>query len=248
MQDRLMTHLVAGYPDMNGSFQAAKAMADAGAAYLEVQFPFSDPSADGPAIQKACSNALDAGFTLEKGFSQIRDIRNVTDKPVFIMSYANIPFVYGLDEFAKDAAAAGAQGLIIPDLVIGADEGLYEIAAARGLAVIPVIVPTILDERLDEILEKKPEYVYVAMRVGITGKKTSITEELVSFLEKLNSCSKLLAGFGIQDRFQVAELAAHAHALVVGSRLVRTITAASGQGPDVIYRAVLEKVRELSIA
>ena len=169
---RVMTHMVAGYPDREGSMAAARGLIDGGAAYLEIQFPFSDPNADGPVIQAACGRALSGGFSLDEGFALVEEIAGLSPGPIFIMSYANPVFTLGIEAFVERALKAGAAGLIVPDLPIEADEGLYAAGRRAGLAVVPVLVPTISPERLELLLKADAEYLYIALRRGITGEES----------------------------------------------------------------------------
>ena len=246
MASRIMAHMVAWYPDMARSLDVARALCDGGAEYLEIQFPFSDPSADGPSIQEACSHALTAGFTVDAGFELVSTVCGDLGKPVFIMSYANLVFSRGVERFVEDARSAGAEGLIIPDLTPGYDEGLYEQGNTGGMNVIPVLAPSVSDERLAEILAYRPAYLYAAIRLGITGTHTVLGPEVFDFVGKLTATgAKVLAGFGIDRRSQVEQLEKYVHALVVGSALVRTIAEAVSDDGQV-YPAMRSKIEELS--
>ncbi len=226
MKVKLMAHLVAGYPTQKASLEAARALARGGATYLEVQFPFSDPSADGPAIQAACTQALAAGFKVSKGWELVSTLRQeFPNLPVFVMSYASIVIARGVKAFVDEAARQGV-GLIIPDLIPGADEGLFEAGRLAGVPIVPVIVPTVSKERLQDLLALKPEWVYTAIRTGITGVHTTLTPDLEFFLAGLRDQTKVLAGFGIDSPEQVRSLASFAHAVVVGSAFVRSIAKA----------------------
>ncbi len=173
MPNRIMAHLVAHYPDEESSLEIARGLADGGAAYLEVQFPFSDPTADGPVIQAACARALAQGFTVSAGFALITRISRATSLPVFVMSYANMVFRAGIGEFVRRCRDAGAKGIIVPDLSPGADEGLYAEGARTGIAAVPVIVPTMSSRRLEAVRAVNPEFLYAALRTGITGASTT---------------------------------------------------------------------------
>jgi len=247
MKTSLMTHMIAGYPDYDTSLETARALVAGGAAILEIQFPFSDPSADGPAIQAACTEALAAGFKVDDGWRLVETVRReFPSVPVFIMSYASIVVTKGVEAFVSRAQKAGATGLIIPDLAPGADEGLYAAGRALGLVVVPVIVPSVPHDRLEAILGPKPEWVYTAIRAGITGVHTTLTLELKSFLATLNARTKVMAGFGIDSPEQVRDLKDSAHTVVVGSALVRAVAIASKKGGKEGVRKDLEvKVREL---
>ncbi|MBN2655493.1 MAG: tryptophan synthase subunit alpha [Spirochaetales bacterium] len=229
----IMTHLVAGYPDLEESRRAALAMVAGGASYLEVQFPFSDPIADGPLIQGACTDALNSGFSTDKGFDFLSSLTAETDVPVFLMTYANLLMAPGVEVFVGRAAKSGASGLIIPDLPYDYDEGLYKAGEMADIPVVPVVIPGIDEERLKAILAMKPPYIYTAVRKGITGARTTIEEETVRFLDRLSrSGAKVLAGFGIREKEQVDLLSRHVHGSVVGSALVEIIGRCAGENRD----------------
>jgi len=230
----LMAHLVAGYPDEAGCLAAAAALAAAGAAYLEIQFPFSDPSADGPTIELACAASLAGGFRMADGFALVRRLVDSLQLPVFIMSYANPVCARGVADFCRTAADAGAAGLIVPDLCPGHDEGLYAAGRRNNLAVVPVIAPGIGKDRLAAIQALRSPYLYVALRTGITGDATELDSENLALLAAAGSTgTKLLAGFGICRHEQLAVLDGRVHAAVVGSFFCRIIGRAAAEGKPV---------------
>jgi tryptophan synthase alpha chain len=242
MADRIMAHLVAFYPDKERSFDVARALADGGAAFIELQFPFSDPMADGPVIQRACAQALERGFTMDEGFRLLGRIRGISKVPIFVMGYANLAFRPGVETFVRRCREAGADGIIVPDIPVDSDEGLYSLGRKAGMDVIPVAAPTIPDARINLIKDLELNYVYAALRSGITGEATAIGEGNLSFLARLAPTgAKILAGFGIRERAQVKALAPHVHACIVGSALI-TATAAAEDSP---YAAVREKLESL---
>ena len=244
MTNRIMAHLIAFYPDEDRSLDVARALIDGGAEYLELQFPFSEPTADGPAIQRACARALSLGFTLSAGFGLLSRICKLTEVPVFVMSYANPVYRRGVGEFIKRCLGAGARGLIVPDLPVDCDEGMYAAAAAAGIEAIPVVVPTVTRERLELIKGLGTGYLYVALRKGITGAKTVIGEENLSFLSRVSRPGlKILAGFGISERAQVEALAPKVHAVIVGSAFVDAADMDGGTGSP--YPSVLAKIKSL---
>lgn len=243
---KLMAHMVAGYPDWERSFEVARALADGGADYIELQFPFSDPSADGPAIQGACSAALDAGFRVDEGFRLLRAIRERIGAEVFLMSYASPVFSRGVDPFVARAAELGVIGVIVPDLPFDHDEGLYAACKSRGVEAVPVVVVTLPDDRIERIVALEPAYLYASLRRGITGTKTEIGEENIRFLDRFGGVdTEVMGGFGISERAQVEALAGHVHTVVVGSAIVRTIAAATEVDADP-YAPVYRKVSELT--
>lgn len=220
-----MAHLVASFPDWEASLEVGKGLLDGGAAFLEVQFPFSDPTADGPHIQAACDAALQAGFTCERGFELVAALRACTEVPIAVMSYANPIFRNGVAGFVRRCREAGAGALIAPDLPPDYDEGLYAAGTDAGVAVVPVVVPTTLPERLRMIVSRAAgKWVYAALRKGITGSYTEIGADNLAFLRAIRALGgQPLAGFGIRDRAQVAALAPHVAYVVVGTWFVQLL-------------------------
>jgi tryptophan synthase alpha chain len=237
--------MIAGFPEKGMDMDVARGLIDGGCSFLEVQFPFSDPSADGVPIQTACVKALEGGFRIDDGFTLVRDIHGISDVPIFIMGYGSIVFARGVETFVRTAVASGAAGMIIPDLMPGYDEGLFDAGKKAGIAVVPVVPPGITESRLAEILAHDPPYLYASLRVGITGSRTELEDHVYTFLGTLRATGRqILAGFGIQTGEQVRQLKDCADALIVGSAIVRTIDAALREGRPV-YDAAREKVREL---
>lgn len=221
---RLVTHFIAGYPDGETSFETAMGFIEGGAYALEMQIPFSDPSADGPVIEAACRKALASGFRVDDAFTLAKRIRQVSSLPVFLMSYAGIVFNRGIRRFVGEAREAGFSGLIVPDLIPGADEGLYREGRIRGMPVVPVLVPGLPRERLEEILAESPEWVYLALRSGITGRLTTLDDNNLGYLDGLRHRGvKVMAGFGVRSFSQVEILQPHCEAVVVGSYLVEEV-------------------------
>lgn len=247
MKHRLMTHMVAYYPDGASSVKVAAAMIDGGSTYLEIQFPFSDPTADGPAIQTACTQALENGFKVRRGFELVSSIRAISDIPIFIMCYGNTLLYSGVEAFIDRCAQQGVQGLIVPDLPFDYDEGLFRLSEKHGMSAVPVVAPTIGPQRLESILRTEPRFLYAALRKGITGKITEIGDDNIGFLRRISTAAgkreiRILAGFGIAHREQIDLLAPHVHASIVGSAFVRTIIENGGKD---VYAAVKHKMEEL---
>jgi tryptophan synthase alpha chain len=243
---RIMAHLVAFNPDGQGSREVARGLVEGGCAYLEVQFPFSDPTADGPDIERACSIALAAGFTVREGFRLLEQIARFATVPLFVMSYANLVFTRGVKSFLSDCRQSGARGVIVPDLPLDYDEGLFGLASEAGLTAVPVVSPSIRQERLLRIARLGPAYLYATLRIGTTGSRNGADSSGLSFLSRIAALPgaghlKILGGFGVSTPEQVREVAPLVHAVVVGSALVREI--AGGGNPR---RAVRDKMRELT--
>lgn len=245
MKSRIMAHMVAGYPDAALSRKVARGLVEGGASYLEVQFPFSDPTADGPDIQAACGAALEAGFTPDAGFRLVAEMTALSPIPLFVMSYANLVFTKGIEPFLLACRQAGAAGIIVPDLPPDSDEGLYSAAARIGIHAMPVISPSPRPERLSQFAGLGTRYIYATLRSGTTGARTTIDSASLAFLASIAAAARrepplVMAGFGITSRDQVTALEPHVHAVIVGSALVREVA----RGGD-IGRNVRERLRGL---
>lgn len=224
----LMAHLVAGYPDASGCLAAARGLVEGGAAYLEVQIPFSDPSADGPAIRDACARSLSGGTKVADVFSLVSELRaEFPSVPVFIMAYASLVATPGAPAFCAAARKAGAAGLIVPDLPFDSDEGLAASCEAEGLASVPVAAPSMRKERLAAMAGLGRPWLYAALRAGITGQATEVGEDTRSFLKAASAGgSRVLGGFGIRSGAQARLVSPYVHAVVAGSVFVDAISAA----------------------
>jgi len=246
MNVKIMAHMIAYYPSPETSIDFARGLIDGGAAYLEVQFPFSDPTADGVFIQEASTCALKQGFTLKGGFKLIEKIKKFTRIPVFIMSYANMVYFHGVENFTERCAQAGIKGLIIPDLPPDYDEGLYLKAEQKGLMCVPVLAISMKKERMNKILSRSHNFVYAILRKGITGEYTRIGEENINFLKEVSSSgSKTLAGFGISKKEQVMALAPYTHAVVVGSAFISSYMKNQKNGNTDCYSMIYNTMKSL---
>lgn len=236
MNTRLMAHMLPFYPDRSRSMRVAEALVEAGADYLEVQFPFSDPSADGPTIQAASATSLAQGFSVAEGWKFVEELTKRFTVPIFVMSYASPVFTHGVQAFVTAAAGAGAAGLIVPDLPIDADEGLYGAAQRADIAAVPVTAFGATQTRLRMIADLDVPYVYASIRRGITGTSTDLDRTTRDFITDVGSIAgEVFAGFGIQRHEQVETVCRLGAIAVVGSALVRAIAGAE-EDP---YAAVL---------
>ena len=239
---RLMVHLIAGFPTLAGFTEALKALRSGGAEILEIQIPFSDPTADGPDITQASEATLRAGFRVADVFTYIAAARAAGFERIMVMTYANIPYRYGLSRYIAAMRKAGVEGLIIPDLPLEDEEGFYRLARKQNIAAVPVAVVGMPEQRL-KLLEPFAK-IYVSLRSGITGSKTIISAETRSFLKKLSKGHELYGGFGISTAEQVKTLAPYVHAVVVGSYFTRAIQKAVAENQS-ISTAVHEALRKL---
>ncbi len=242
-----MAHLIAGYPDLATSLEIAKALVEGGAQMLELQMPSSDPAADGPAIQAACSQALDRGLRLDQGFELAKRIVEATKVPLYIMAYACQIYARGIKRFVDDSGKAGAAGIIAPDLPVGEDEGLYAACAQSGLDCVPVIPITTPQKRVEEIMATAgpARWAYTALRAGITGSQTELTTKAMALLEDIRQRgTKTIAGFGISSSGQIELLAGHSDAVVAGTFFVQAVAGAqsTGEAPAAAVRKAAERL------
>ena len=244
---KLMSHLVAGYPTDELALTAARALVAGGADILEIQLPFSDPSADGPAIQSACTKVLERKYRTADGLRFIESLhKEFPSTDIYIMSYGSLVYTPGISSFCKKAAACGVKGMIIPDLPFDFDEGLTAACTENGMINIPVAAPSMAPERLEKLAKSGFPYIYAALRTGITGTDTSVDKSTIEFLQKVGSGgSKIYGGFGISNGSQSALLADKVEAVVAGSVFVRLITE-NQNDKDALFEAVKSKAEELT--
>lgn len=219
----LIPFLTCGYPDSPQSLELLRGMARAGADIIELGIPFSDPLADGPTIQRSSFRALEGGMTTEGTLEVLRAFRAGYDTPVVLFGYLNPILCYGVDEFARAAVEAGAQGLLLTDVPAGADPALEERLAAHGLDLIRLIAPTTSPERITAIARAGAGFLYYISRTGITGARAQLRRALgreVEAVKRRAGSIPVAVGFGISTPEQAADVAAVADGVVVGSALI----------------------------
>ena len=221
----LVAYGVAGYPDLPGSLDAFRAMADAGADVLEVGPPFSDPLIDGPVIQRAVTAALDAGTRLDDVLGLVADLTAGVDAPVVLLVYYNLVAHRGPERFAAELAAAGACGAVVPDLP--PEEAGEWLAAAGRQRVAPVFLaaPTSTDRRLAAVGEAARGFVYAQASLGVTGLRQSLAAGIEGLVARVRAHTDLpvCAGIGISNAEQAAAVGRFADGAIVGSALVRRL-------------------------
>ena len=222
----LVTFLTAGDPDPETSLALVQALPAAGADVIELGMPFTDPMADGLAIQMSSQRALKAGQTLKKTLELVRAFRGSDDAtPLVLMGYYNPIYVYGVDRFLRDAKSAGVDGLIIVDLPPEEDEELCLPALKAGLNFIRLATPTTDDKRLPAVLANTSGFVYYVSITGITGAATPDAEKVAAAVARIKRHTKLpvAVGFGVRTAEQAAGIASGADGVVVGSALVSVL-------------------------
>jgi tryptophan synthase alpha chain len=248
----LVTFLTAGDPDPQTSLAMIKALPGAGADVIELGMPFSDPMADGPAIQASSLRALKAGQTLRGTLSMVRVFR-VEDQatPIVLMGYYNPIYQYGVAKFLDAAKEVGVDGLIVVDLPPEEDDELCLPAKTAGLHFIRLATPTTDDRRLPAVLRNTSGFVYYVAIAGITGTRSAPDAEVARAVGRLKRHTDLpvAVGFGIRSAAQAAAVARAADGAVVGSALIDRVAAhldSEGMAKETLAPAVLDMVRELA--
>lgn len=225
--------ITAGDPDADTSLALLKSLPGAGADLIELGVPFSDPMADGPAVQASSQRALKAGMTLSKVLGLVREFRKTNQStPLILMGYFNPIHAMGVERFVKDAAAAGVDGLITVDLPPEEDAVLRIPAKAAGLEIVRLATPTSDEERLGTILGDAGGFLYYVSIAGVTGTKTYSSDDVRHALVRVRARSQIpvVVGFGIKTPEQAAEIARFADGAVVGSAIVARIAEGDAQG------------------
>lgn len=225
--------LTAGDPDYETSLQNFRAVLDAGADLVEVGIPFSDPIAEGPVIQEADIRALSSGMTTDKVFDLVTELRKDYDTPIVFMTYANPVYHYGADKFFEKAAAAGADGIIIPDCPYEERHEFDETAAKYGIDFISMIAPT-SEDRIKTIASQAKGFIYVVSSLGVTGVRSEIKTDLESILRLIKEATDTPAaiGFGISKPEQAEKMSKIADGVIVGSAMVRIVAEYGKDAPE----------------
>ncbi|MBB4016857.1 tryptophan synthase subunit alpha [Chelatococcus sp. GW1] len=230
----LVTFVTAGDPDADTSLAILKALPRAGADLIEIGMPFTDPMADGPAIQLSSQRALKGGQTLTKTLDMVRAFRaGEADTPVILMGYYNPIYIYGVARFLKDAREAGVDGLIVVDLPPEEDDELCVPALNAGLSFIRLATPTTDDARLPAVLANTSGFVYYVSITGITGSATPDFGAVAQSVARIKAHTDLpvVVGFGVKTGGHAAAIARGADGVVVGSALVEAVRASlDGEG------------------
>jgi tryptophan synthase alpha chain len=243
----LMPYMMAGFPDRESGLAVAAAYVDAGADLIELGVPFSDPLADGPTIHSADTQALAEGATLR---TALEVCETVADQiPVVLMVYVNMILAHGgATEFARLARAAGAAGVIVPDLPLGEAEDVREAFTDAGLATVPLVAPTTSPARRAAIAAVARGFIYLVSTVGTTGERGDLAPELAQLVIDTKADAgetPVAVGFGIGSASQAAEVGKVADGVIIGSRLVRA--AGEGATPAESADAVAEFLAETRV-
>ena len=220
----IMAHVVCGYPSFEDNMQALQVMQSAGVDLVELQFPFSEPSADGPLFAQANEESLKSGTTVDQCFDFMKQVADLFSFKILMMGYYNTVFKMGEEEFLRRLASAGGVGYILPDLPLEEAQSLNSMAIEEDISPIVLMTPTSSDERLVKLGAASRGMVYVVARKGVTGSKTIIGDNVLKLVEKCRKYTDvpIAVGFGISGREDVDALRGHADVAIVGSAALRT--------------------------
>jgi len=216
-------YIMAGDPSLDATKQIVLLFEECGADIIELGVPFSDPLADGPTIQQAAERALQNGVTLKKVIALAEDLRQVTQIPLILMTYFNPVMKYGVDNFVRDAAHAGVDGVIIPDLPPDEAGDLLSIANPASLNVIFLLAPTSTDERIKKVIKASRGFIYYVSITGITGGDLLLDGSLHASISKIQHFTNkpVAVGFGVSTPGEASEVARLADGVIVGSAIIK---------------------------
>jgi tryptophan synthase alpha chain len=226
-ENLLSIYFTAGYPELNTTVDIAEALEKAGADFLEIGFPYSDPVADGPTIQHSSETALTNGMTLNVLFEQLKDLRQRVSIPILLMGYVNPIVQYGVERFCKQAAAVGVDGIIVPDLPMYEYEMLYSsYFEDNNLSNIFLVTPQTSEERVRKIDELSNSFIYLLSSSSITGGNLQLTDSIEDYYTRIKGMelkNPTIIGFGISDHKSFSKACEYANGAIVGSAFVKLL-------------------------
>lgn len=225
-------YLPAGFPDLQTSVDAAVALAENGVDVIELGLPYSDPVMDGPVIQRAAEESLANGFRVAQVFDAVDQITSRADVPVLVMTYWNPVLRYGVDRFADDLVAAGASGLITPDLIPDEAREWMDASERTHLDRVFLAAPSSTDARMHQAVESSRGFVYAVSTMGVTGARVGVDAAARTVVSRLRDAGveRTCVGLGISTADQVAEVLEYADGAIVGSAFVRALADLGVQG------------------
>ncbi|PRY50886.1 tryptophan synthase alpha chain [Arcticibacter pallidicorallinus] len=223
----LSIYFTAGYPALNDTLDIAEALEKAGADFLEIGIPYSDPLADGPVIQNSSLTSISNGMTIKVLLEQLKDLRKRVSIPVFLMGYFNPVLQYGVERFCEACSEVGVDGMIIPDLPMYEYEELYQDCFKKhNLSNVFLITPQTSDERIRHIDELTNGFIYLLSSASTTGKNLDLslkTDEYFSRIKNMNLKNPAIVGFGISDHASFSKASEYAHGAIVGTAFVKLL-------------------------
>ena len=231
--------ITCGDPDLDTTRELIHTLADAGADLIELGIPFSDPVAEGPVIQAANVRALSGGVTTDKIFDLLDGMRGEVDVPLVFMTYANVVFSYGIENFLARAQAAGICGLILPDVPFEEKEEFAPACAAHGIELVSLIAPT-SRQRIGRIAAGAQGFVYGVSSLGVTGEQGNAGAQLDEMIAQVRAATQIpcAVGFGIATPQRAAQIAARSDGVIVGSAIVRLVGEYGKDAAKPVYQYV----------
>ena len=231
----LMTHIILGYPSFEVNREVVRQMVENGVDCIEMQIPFSEPMADGPVIMKANLDSLANGTEVRECLSFGAEMSRTYNIPFLYMTYYNIIFTYGEEKFIKDCAAAGIQGLIVPDLPPEQSTEFFRLAAEQNVAPILIFAPTSTDARMRELDHAGSGFIYCVARRGVTGKQSILDTDFDTYIQRCRQATTkpIAVGFGIRSKEDIAALKGKADMAIIGSAMIQLVDSdgAAAVGP-----------------
>ncbi|MEX2600721.1 MAG: tryptophan synthase subunit alpha [Balneolaceae bacterium] len=227
--DKIMAlFLTAGYPDLESTVELVLGFEENGADIIELGMPFSDPLADGPTIQYASNRAIENGITMNRIFEMVRQIRAKSGIPIVLMGYINPILSYGVKEFFREAAAAGVDGLIVPDVTMEESPIIHQPAQTNGISLIYLVAPNTGSERMRRIDGESNGFVYCVSVTGVTGARDGdeVAQSVRRFIDRVNeniTRNPKLVGFGIRSHEDATVISREVDGFIVGSALIDEI-------------------------
>lgn len=237
----LIMYLTVGYPERESALELVPAIVAAGADMIELGVPFSDPLADGATVQRATERALLNGVRVSYCLETVRNLREQgIEAPILFMGYYNPILQYGIERFCGDAAAAGVDGFIVPDLPPEEAHELHAASQAHGLDLIFLLAPTSTQGRIEEVAELASGFIYCVSLTGITGARSELPAELPAFLQRVRAATHtpIAVGFGISEPRHARQVAEIADGVIVGSALLNIVEQTADQGTQAVEEFV----------
>ncbi len=237
----IMTHVVCGYPSFEANWQALEVMQEFNVDLVELQFPFSEPSADGPLFVKANQQAIDQGVHVQDCFEFMHKVSDHFDFKVVMMGYYNTVYKTGHREFLEQLKAAGAYGFILPDLPVEEARELHDIAQQLQLAPIVLMTPTNSDQRLQQLAAAADGFIYTVARKGVTGSETDMNRDVSAFIQRCRELTDLplAIGFGVSSAQDIEFIGTHADIAVIGTAALKAWEANGESGLREFFRQLL---------
>jgi tryptophan synthase alpha chain len=237
----VMAHVVCGYPSFEDNLKELEIMAEAGVDIVELQFPFSEPSADGPLFVHANEQSLKSGTTVDQCFELMAEVSARFSFKVLMMGYYNTAFKMGEDVFIQRLKAAGGVGFILPDLPIEEADGLHKLAANAGIEPVILMTPTSSDKRLAQLGAASRGMVYAVARKGVTGSKTNMGDDVIALIERCRQHTDVPigVGFGISSKQDMDFLRGHADMAIIGTAALKIWEQSGAEGLRAFFKEMM---------